>query len=216
MENPEHDIPRVLELLTSSKTPTVLRKTIEKFYAPDASLRHPLSVIKHGPNSRDRLVGVYEWYRILSPDTVATINELVYDHEKNVMYIDISQTFKLRLVPFPVRPSRLITRLKFTKQDEHFYIKEQEDLFHPDDLMKYCFPPLAPLVTLLLQVIAFAALLGSNIYVRFSVIYLAIFGMGNDVRKDRVKEAVEGVQDFAVGGDVETEEGLKKTQYGHW
>ncbi|KAL4063766.1 hypothetical protein J3A83DRAFT_968360 [Scleroderma citrinum] len=76
MENPEHDLPRVIPLLTTSKVPTVLHKAIERFYTPDASLRHPFNVIKPGPSSRQIWLGVYEWYRIISPGTVATINGL--------------------------------------------------------------------------------------------------------------------------------------------
>lgn len=76
MENPEHDLPRVISLLASSKAPTILHKVVERFYTPDASLRHPFSVVKSGPNSRQTLLGVYEWHRIISPGTTVTINEL--------------------------------------------------------------------------------------------------------------------------------------------
>jgi len=76
MENPEHDLYRVLPLLLSSKDPAVLHKAVERFFTPDVSFRHPLRVVKSGPNSRQTLLGIYEWYRIVGPGTVAIIDEL--------------------------------------------------------------------------------------------------------------------------------------------
>lgn len=202
MENPENDLYRVFPLLMSSKDPTVLHKAMERFFTPDVSFRHPLSVVKSGPNSRQTLFGVYEWYRIISPGTVAIIDELVYDREKNIVYMDVSQTFHLRLIPVPVRSSRLLIRLRLVERDNHFYIKEQEDFFHPDDLMNCLFPPLSPVVAFFLQLIAIAALLSSKIYSRLNAIWLALFRI-SDVGASPGRP-----------GDNHVNEARRNTQYG--
>ncbi|KIN99182.1 hypothetical protein M404DRAFT_1004860 [Pisolithus tinctorius Marx 270] len=214
MENPEQDLPRIVHLLTSSKAAVVLHETIKRYYTPDASLRHPLSIVESGPTSRDKVLGVYEWYRVMSPGTVATINEFVYDRENKIAYLDVSQTFKLRLVPSPVRPSRLVTRLKLVEQDKLLYIKDQEDFFHPDDMMKYAFPSLAPIITLFLRSAAIGAWLASKLYLRISMAWLAIFGISNDVQQGHMTEAVSEAQHALTTDD--NDERLKGVYYGQW
>ncbi|KAI6104566.1 hypothetical protein EDD16DRAFT_262160 [Pisolithus croceorrhizus] len=214
MENPEQELPGIVDLLTSSKAAVVLHQTIKRYYTPDASIRHPLTVVESGPASRDKLLGVFEWYRVISPGTVATINEFVYDREKKVAFIDISQTFKLRIVPSSTRPSRLITRLKLVEHDKLLYIKEQEDFFHPDDIMKYVFPPLSPVVTFSLRAIAIAVWFASKIYLTFTMTWLAIFGISDDVKQGRMSEAMAGAQHaFTMNDD---DERLKDVYYGQW
>lgn len=212
MENPEQELPGILHLLTSSKAAVVLHQTIKRYYTPDASIRHPLTVVKSGPTSRDKLLGVFEWYRVISPGTVATINEFVYDKEKKIAFIDISQTFKLRIVPSSPRPSRLITRVKLVEHDKLLYIKEQEDFFHPDDIMKYIFPPLAPVVTFSLRTVALGIWIASKIYLTFTMAWLAIFGISDDVKQGRMSEAMAGAQHaFTMNDD---DERLKGVYYG--
>ncbi|KAH7919912.1 hypothetical protein BV22DRAFT_975862, partial [Leucogyrophana mollusca] len=150
MQDPERELPLVLALLTS-QSPDLLHKTVHRFYLPDASLSHPLCLVRPGPRSRERIEGVYQCYRILSPRTETHLNALFYDKERRVLFADVTQTFALRFSPFKA-PSRLIVRLVFEKNESDglLYIREHEDWFHPMDLTNFLLPPLTPLVRLFL------------------------------------------------------------------
>jgi hypothetical protein len=74
MQNPQRDLPVVLTGLATSRSPADLRTAVQKFYTHDASLHHPLGIVEHGPNSRQKILGVYEWHRIISPDTTSSVN----------------------------------------------------------------------------------------------------------------------------------------------
>ncbi|KIJ62459.1 hypothetical protein HYDPIDRAFT_157846 [Hydnomerulius pinastri MD-312] len=212
MQDPERELPHVIGLLTSSENPATLRRTIERFFVSDASLHHPLSIVRSGPNSRSRLIGVYEWYRIVSPGTKSHANVVAYDKEKRVLFADVTQSFGIRFSPFRTAPSRLIVRIHLEEKDGRFYIKSQEDFFHPTDLGNYLLPPVTPLIRLTLIVFAFLENLGCNMYFRLGLVWMTLFGMGSDVQRGKTK-ARQGQAD-RQGNDSDYEEGVKRTRYG--
>ena len=60
MEDPVKEIGPIIRALTSSNSPDEQKATIERYMTPDISLHHPVVVVKPGPNSRDRVLGVFQ------------------------------------------------------------------------------------------------------------------------------------------------------------
>ncbi|KAG1761422.1 hypothetical protein EDD22DRAFT_761258, partial [Suillus occidentalis] len=149
MQNPQRDLPVVLTALATSRNPADLRTAVKKFYTHDASLHHPLRIVEHGPNSRQKILGMYEWHRIISPDTTTSVNAYMIG-KHHVLVAEVTQYFHVRISPFKAAPSRYIIRVALQERDKEFYIYSQEEFLHPMDLMNSVLPPLAPLVRLAL------------------------------------------------------------------
>ncbi|KAG2346242.1 hypothetical protein BDR05DRAFT_839657, partial [Suillus weaverae] len=150
MQNPQRDLPVVLKALTTSSNPADLRATVKKFYTQDASLHHPLRIVEHGANSRQKILGMYEWYRIISPDTTSIVNVVFHDRKRHVLIAEVTQHFHIRINPFKAAPSRYIVRIELQEREKLFYIYAQEESMHPTDLMNSVLPPLTQLVRLAL------------------------------------------------------------------
>ncbi|KAG1828282.1 hypothetical protein EV424DRAFT_550952 [Suillus variegatus] len=146
METPQRDFPDVLTALTTSRSPADLRAAVNKFYMHNASLHHPFRVVEHGTNSRQKILSMYEWYRIISPDTTSNVNSVCYDKKRQVLVAEVTQHFHVRISPFKAAPSRYIMRIKLQERDKLFYIYDQEEFMHSTDLMNSVLPPLTPLV----------------------------------------------------------------------
>lgn len=67
MQNPRSEISQVVKLLAAGKTPEIQQATLHKFFTPSAGFRHPICAVAPGHNSRESILGVYQWYRIMSP-----------------------------------------------------------------------------------------------------------------------------------------------------
>lgn len=160
MQDPRRELPNVISNLTSTSSPSVQRATVLRFFTPDASFAHPLCRVSPGSGSRERILGVYQWYRVLSPVVKSEVVELSWDKhpvghpmdgvhgaeivgdgsatdmtstdgEGMTVYVQVVQWFNLRISPFAAAPSRLTVRLTLHKEGELYYIAAQEDLFHP-------------------------------------------------------------------------------------
>ncbi|KAL0569364.1 hypothetical protein V5O48_012599 [Marasmius crinis-equi] len=160
MENPQNEISRVVSLLTTASSPDVQEATFERYVTHDVGFRHPVCRVNPGPGSRDQLLGVYQWYRIISPTVLARVENVVYDKENNVVFLEVVQKFHIRISPFRAQWSRLIVRLTLREIDGLQYIAFQEDFYHPDDFANLIIPPLAPLVRFALH----GAAVASNVY----------------------------------------------------
>ena len=79
-----------------------------RYYAEDASFRHPLCAFKPGPNTRANILTIYQWYRIMSPLLSVRVTDVTYDKEKNSMFLDVTQTFHIRWSPFNPAPARYV------------------------------------------------------------------------------------------------------------
>ncbi|KAL1698318.1 hypothetical protein EV121DRAFT_284786 [Schizophyllum commune] len=148
MENPSEDIHGVFKALTMAENADVQRAAVNKYFLPNAGFRHSLCRVEPGYLSRDNILGVYQWYRIMSPILEAEIIDVVFNSETNVMYLEGSQKFHIRLSPFSPAPARIIIRLTLQKDQFSglYYIAQQEDFYHPDDLIALLVPPLAPFI----------------------------------------------------------------------
>ncbi|KAF9039274.1 hypothetical protein BJ165DRAFT_377907 [Panaeolus papilionaceus] len=150
MENPREDIEHVIMQLTSTNSPDLQKAAIEAYMAPHVSFRHPVCCMESSRNSRVELLGVYQWYRVLSPQIKVKVENVVFDRDHHVLYVEIVQWFKLFFLPLRPAPARLLTRIKLQKEAHLYYISEQEDFYHPDDFAALLLPPLAFFVRLFL------------------------------------------------------------------
>jgi hypothetical protein len=69
MEDPVEEIGFLVSRLITAPTPNTLRAEVERYFLPTAGFRHPLCLLNRGPQSREALLGIYDWYRALSPGT---------------------------------------------------------------------------------------------------------------------------------------------------
>ncbi|KAF7986688.1 hypothetical protein HWV62_12699 [Athelia sp. TMB] len=192
MQDPRAELPTIISILTSTPSPSLQRATLHRFYTSDASFAHPVCRVSPGPNSRERILGVYQWYRVLSPVVKADILEVSWDRHpgghpngaihgaervgENVdakvngeigegehVYVQVVQWFKLRISPFAAAPARLTVRLTLRKEGELYYIAAQEDFYHPADLAALLLPPITPLITLALSTAGLVSNLGARV-----------------------------------------------------
>ncbi|KAF9472098.1 hypothetical protein BDN70DRAFT_998335 [Pholiota conissans] len=146
MENPVEEIKAVVHQLTATNSPDIQKAALESYMTSDVAFRHPVCSVNAGPNSRDTMLGIYQWYRVLSPQIEIKVESIMFDSEKDVMILEGVQWFKLFFLPVKPMPARLIIRLTLRKQDGLYYISEQEDFYHPEDFAALLLPPIVPFV----------------------------------------------------------------------
>lgn len=167
MEDPQQEIPDVVNAVTAAVNPDVQKAAVISYYAPDASFRHPLCRVWPAPNSRNAILGILQWYRVMSPVLKVDVRNYTYDPAKREAYIEVVQVFHIRYSPFAPHPSRLIVHLKLkpcADNPDLLQIAEHEDFYHPDDLMALVIPPLIPLVHLLLWLGTLGSILGARLF----------------------------------------------------
>ncbi|KAI0338699.1 hypothetical protein BDW22DRAFT_1409365 [Trametopsis cervina] len=167
MQNPEKEIAEVVSLVTAAINPEVQQASVLRYYAPDASFRHPLCTVPSAPNSRDKILGILQWYRVMSPVLKIEADQVTYDEGKKQLFIDAVQEFHIRWSPLRAAPARLIVHLTLRPSDEDpnlFVIAQHEDFYHPEDLAALVVPPLIPLVRLLLRFGTLASVVNARVF----------------------------------------------------
>ncbi|KAJ7688958.1 hypothetical protein B0H17DRAFT_1160203 [Mycena rosella] len=137
MQHPSSEVGAVVSLLTAAAAPDIQK-----------------AAVTPGPGSRERLLGIYQWYRIMSPHIDITVKSVVHDTDNNTLLLDVVQMFHIRFSPFKPAPSRLLVRLTLREENGLQYIAFQEDFYHPDEFMALLLPPLAPVIRTGLSVAA--------------------------------------------------------------
>ncbi|KIK64208.1 hypothetical protein GYMLUDRAFT_40497 [Collybiopsis luxurians FD-317 M1] len=160
MQDPEHEITSVVLQLTTAESPDIQKAAFEKYVSPDVGFKHPLCYVPPSRNSRETLLGIYQWYRVLSPRIIGKMNNVVYDKENHILLLDMSQIFHIRLSPFKPAWSRLLVRVTLREVDGLFYISYQEDFYHTEEFANLLIPFLTPAI-LLVKISGTAA---SNFY----------------------------------------------------
>jgi hypothetical protein len=151
MENPVEEIAKVVEILAGAASPDTQAAAFERYFTPDASFSHPICRVSSSPQSRTYILGIYQWYRIMSPALEIHVNHVTYDRDLDMLILDATQKFKIRLNPFGAMPANLIVRLHLKRgTDGRYRIKQQEDFYHPDAFIAMLMPPLVPIVKLAL------------------------------------------------------------------
>ena len=177
------EIPDVIRELTTT-SPSIQLSTILRYFTPRASFTHPfcrtgsfniassrlplVSSVSSNTASKPRsfefssrqlIIQVYRWYKIMSPRIELTVNSVAFDKERMLLYVGIHQLFKIQAVPFyraavslttvltlthdpagQERPERQLER-EVTKQDRSkYYIQSQNDLYQTSEFIKFALP----------------------------------------------------------------------------
>ncbi|RPD54552.1 hypothetical protein L226DRAFT_261089 [Lentinus tigrinus ALCF2SS1-7] len=171
MEDPAKEIADVALLVTAAVNPEVQKAAVLKYYAADMRFRHPLCAVSHAPHSRDAMLSILQWYRIMSPILTVHVNGVTYDAEKNAAFLEITQVFHIRWSPLKPAPSRLIVHLTLRPEPSPtdpsktiYVIAEHEDFYHPDDLAALVTPPLIPLIRLGLHAATLACRVNARVF----------------------------------------------------
>ncbi|OAX38231.1 hypothetical protein K503DRAFT_175773 [Rhizopogon vinicolor AM-OR11-026] len=127
MQNPKNEIPSIITTLASTRSASALAQTISRYFTPDAQFWHPLC----RSATREEILGVYQWYRIMSPQTRSRVLSVIYDETLNVLIVEVVQMFHIRYNPFPPSKARLNVRLTLREVNGLHYIARQEDFYHP-------------------------------------------------------------------------------------
>ncbi|KIY44673.1 hypothetical protein FISHEDRAFT_50837, partial [Fistulina hepatica ATCC 64428] len=165
------DIRGVIYALTSTNSPDVQMDTINKYYLPNAAFKHPTCSVSSGPSSRDRILSIYQWYRVISPKLESEVKSVIFDSKLNIMDVEIVQQFHIFLSPFSAAPARLLVRLTLSQDAASglYYIAQQEDFYHTEDFIALILPPLVPLIQLCLYVAALFSIIGAKIAQVFGI-----------------------------------------------
>ncbi|KAH9929215.1 uncharacterized protein B0H18DRAFT_998265 [Fomitopsis serialis] len=194
MENPAAEIEDVILAITASLNPEIQRAAIYRkpptvFPPSQASPVHysyplslpylnklPVFVVRlltptgiATSSSRETILRVYQWYRVLSPYLHVQVKKVVYDEPRKEIYAEIVQRFHVRWNVFmPSAESRLITHVTLRElpyaspEGKPLYvIAAQEDFYHPEDLLTFVAPLLVPFLLALLLLGTWACVLGA-------------------------------------------------------
>ncbi|KZT64513.1 hypothetical protein DAEQUDRAFT_814920 [Daedalea quercina L-15889] len=120
-------------------------------------------------SSRETVLRVYQWYRVLSPRLRVQVKKVVYDEPRKEAYAEVVQRFHIRWNVFmPAAESRLITHITLrelpyaTPAGKPLYvIAAQEDFYHPEDLLSFGAPLLVPFLTAALLLSTWACVVGA-------------------------------------------------------
>ncbi|KAG5661405.1 hypothetical protein KAF25_005527 [Fusarium avenaceum] len=175
MENPVNEIAGVIKSLTQG-APDVQESTLREYFLPNASFSHPYcrvpSISKGqiplagGLESIQLILGIYRWYRTLSPHIDIRIDSAAFDQHSGLLYVSIRQTFAVWFIPFYKAPVRLVSVLQLTQlssessseddelsesqslsprgQTPKYYIASQDDLYPVNDCIQFLCPGLGP------------------------------------------------------------------------
>lgn len=69
------EIPKIINGLTKTR-PSIQQATVEKYFIPSLSFRHPLCTVPSFRGSRWVYLKVLQWYKIMSPRTESEIHSI--------------------------------------------------------------------------------------------------------------------------------------------
>jgi len=61
MEDPAREITSVVYQLTATDSPDVQKAAVERYMTSDVGFQHPVCSVKPGPNSREAVLGIYQY-----------------------------------------------------------------------------------------------------------------------------------------------------------
>ncbi|KAF2115230.1 hypothetical protein BDV96DRAFT_599597 [Lophiotrema nucula] len=202
MENPEEEISGVIHLLTQSP-PTTQLETIETYFTPNASFTHPFCRTGKWENSRFLIQVIYRWYKIMSPRIDITVHSVAFDKPNLLLYVSISQVFRIWIVPFYRAPVKLVTvlELKHNKGDNLYYIDSQNDLYQVDQFVRFIAPGFGKILVWMWQFWAtFFCLLGAATLWPISLVeeYMGSEKQIGAGRRKKRKTATEEIEEIEL------------------
>ncbi|OIW32108.1 hypothetical protein CONLIGDRAFT_712505 [Coniochaeta ligniaria NRRL 30616] len=124
MEDPVKDIEGVVRSLTQG-SPNEQAAALNRYFVPNAEFVHPFCRVPPfqdvslpllgQTNSRQLLLAVLRWYRILSPRIDLQVNSVLFDPSNNRLYVDINQRFAFWFLPLAVANVNLVSRLSLVQ-----------------------------------------------------------------------------------------------------
>ncbi|KAF2477971.1 uncharacterized protein BDR25DRAFT_179543, partial [Lindgomyces ingoldianus] len=131
----------VIHLLTQSP-PSEQREAIQTYFIPNASFTHPFCRTGSWENSRILVEAIYRWYKIMSPRIDLAVHSVAFDEPNLLLYVNISQVFRIWFIPFYRAPVSLVTvlQLNHNKGNGLYYIHSQNDLYQVDQFVKFVAP----------------------------------------------------------------------------
>ncbi|KAG8213951.1 hypothetical protein J3R82DRAFT_10697 [Butyriboletus roseoflavus] len=102
MQDPKKDIIKVIQTLCTTRDADELEETVMKYFVPDAKFSHPLCKA----NSRNEILGLFQWYRLASPNTQIHVPSVMYDAELNVLVVDVREKLDVWFIPLPSKEGR--------------------------------------------------------------------------------------------------------------
>ncbi|KAF2687781.1 hypothetical protein K458DRAFT_414857 [Lentithecium fluviatile CBS 122367] len=195
MENPAKEITDVIHLLTQSP-PSIQREAIETYFMPNASFTHPFCRTGSWGNSRFLIRAIYRWYKIMSPRIDITVNSVAYDARNLILYVDISQVFRIWVVPFYCAPVNLtsVMTLEQSPDDGKYYIQSQNDLYQADEFIKFVLPPGWMLVWLWHFLSTFFCVVGSCLLWPISAMEQWVWEQDRQEKSGRSEDFDDGIE----------------------
>jgi hypothetical protein len=66
MEHPSEEIVSVVKLLTAARSPDIQKAAVERYFTSNAGFQHPLCAVESAPNSRQGILGIYQYVLLLT------------------------------------------------------------------------------------------------------------------------------------------------------
>ncbi|KAK3353071.1 hypothetical protein B0T25DRAFT_200677 [Lasiosphaeria hispida] len=127
MEHPVKDIRGVIRSLCQGGFEEQ-QEAVFKYFTPSASFVHPYCRVPSFEavripgvgevDSRTLVLAIYRWYKILSPKIDIEIESSVFDQRANLLYVTLTQTFSIWLIPFHRAPVRLVSVLHLVPDNQ--------------------------------------------------------------------------------------------------
>lgn len=108
----------------------------------------------------------------MSPHIDLTVNSVAMDEQNLIVYINMSQVFRIWLLPFYAAPVNLtsVVRLTQHKPSKKYYIISQNDLYQVNEWIKFVWFGGAPIAWLWQILATFLSLLGAVLLFPISLI----------------------------------------------
>ncbi|KAI9569676.1 hypothetical protein HD554DRAFT_2090028 [Boletus coccyginus] len=160
MQDPKKEITSIIRKLCTTRDANELEETVKRHFTTDASFSHPLCTA----NSRNEILGLFQWYRLASPETYIDVSSVMYDPELNVLVVEVRERLNVWFIPLPGKTGRMVVRLQLRKINGLHYIAIEEDMTHPIDLIGFVASPLLPLAALYLRLGCLLSNLGACVF----------------------------------------------------
>ncbi|KAG6833341.1 hypothetical protein H0H87_008517 [Tephrocybe sp. NHM501043] len=162
MQNPTQEIEGVLIKLLSTQSPDEQKKAMSRHFTEDAEFRSPLYNVVPGQQSREDALGIYQWLRVLSPNTDFIANVVTFDEKNLIVIVRGKMLFLPRLSPIPPQPAKVTIVMDLKKEGDEYLIKSQEYFYQPTELINHVFPPIAPLVRFGFSALTYISAVGAK------------------------------------------------------
>ncbi|KAG6864204.1 hypothetical protein C0991_011580 [Blastosporella zonata] len=182
MQHPKDEIKHVILKLLSTQSPDEQKKAMTRYFTENAEFRSPLHNVAAGRQSREDGLGVYQWLRVVSPNTEFESTNIIFNESSRTLVVEGNILFRIRFSPIPSQPARVFIIMKLEKKEKDYLIKSQEYLYQPQvpftsshiylsshkmivaqELMMHLFPPFAPLVGFGLSTLTYASAIGAKL-----------------------------------------------------